>query len=163
MRELFQQLSSALNEAFPPELQDDRDQFYAALLSAPRGFRAMVGIYDLDVSMALDDLAWHFGNHNDDRFLNETVAGLMELEANEVSALFAAGWDIVRPYLPEIRVKDWGPEDFHDYLERTGVQSRIDPLNEDLWAICKACGERRLLQYWLRYARKYPERCVMGH
>ncbi len=158
--ELFQRLSSALTERFPPELQEDRDKLYAALLAAPCGLRAMARIYDLDVSMALDDLAWHFGNHNDERFLQETVTSLRELEANEAAALFASAWDIARPYLAEIGDKDWNAEDPHDYFDRTEIQSRIDLLNDDMWAICKACGERGLMQYWLTYSRKYPERCV---
>jgi hypothetical protein len=70
--ELFERLSATLKQMFPPELQEDREQFLAALQRAPRGLRAMAGIFDLDVSMALDDLAWHFGNHNDERFLQET-------------------------------------------------------------------------------------------
>jgi hypothetical protein len=77
--ELFQRLSSALTERFPPEAQEDRDKFYATLLAAPRGLRAIAGTYDLDVSLAPDDLAWHFGNHNDERFLHETVTSLREL------------------------------------------------------------------------------------
>jgi len=56
----------------------------------------MVGIYDLDVSMTLDDLAWHFENQNDERFLQETVARLMELQANDAEALFSAAWDILQ-------------------------------------------------------------------
>ena len=158
--ELFQRLSSALTERFPPELQEDRDKFYSALLASPTGLRAMAGIFDLDVSMSLDDLAWHFGSHNDERFLQETVTSLRELEANEAAALFAAAWDMVRPHLAEIRDRDCNAEDFHDYLERTEIQSRIDPLNEDMWDICNACGELGLMHYWLKYARKYPERCV---
>ncbi|HVR24173.1 MAG TPA: hypothetical protein VMU26_12750 [Candidatus Polarisedimenticolia bacterium] len=51
----------------------------------------MVGIYDLDVSMTLDDLAWHFGNHSDERFLQETVASPIEPEANDAAALFLCG------------------------------------------------------------------------
>jgi AcrR family transcriptional regulator len=143
--ELFQRLSSALTERSPPEAQEDRDKFYATLLAAPRGLRAMAGTYDLDVSLALDDLAWHFGNHNDERFLQETVTSLRELEADEAAALFAAAWDIVRPFLSEIRDKDWNAEDFHDYLDRTGIQTSFDPLNEEMWAICKACGEHGLI------------------
>jgi hypothetical protein len=158
--DLFQRLTSALSEVFPPELQENRDQFYAALLSAPRGLRAMAGVYDLDVSMSLDDLAWHFANHDDERFLQETITSLRELEASEAAVLFSAAWDVVRPYMPEIRAKDWEPEEFNDYLDRTGIQSRVDPLNEDMWAIGKACGKLGLMQYWLTYARKYPERCV---
>ena len=158
--ELFQKLSLALSELFPPEVHDNPDKLYAALLTAPQGLRAMAGIYDLDVSMAMDDLAWHFGNHNEERFLQETVASLRELEANEAANLFAAAWDVVRPHLAEIRDKDWEAEDFHDYLDRTEIQTKIDPLNEDMWAICKACGDLGLIRYWLTYARKYPERCV---
>ncbi len=158
--EVFQLLSTELGQVFPPELQENRDQFYSALLTAPRGLRAMAGIYDLDVSMTLDDLAWHFGNHNDDRFLQETVMSLKELEAVEAAELFQSAWDIVRPYLPEIRSKDWANEEPHDYLDRTGIQSKIDPLNERMWKICEASGGRGLMQYWVTYARKHPERCL---
>jgi hypothetical protein len=114
--------------------------------------RAMAGSYDLDVSMALDDLAWHFGSDNDERFLEETVTSLKELEADKAASLFSAAWDISKPYLREIREKNWDAEDFHEYLDRMRIQSKIDPLNDEMWAICKACGERGLLQYWLTYA-----------
>ena len=157
---LFELLSAALNELFPPELQGDRNQFLAALTNAPRGLRAMAGIVDLDVSMTLDDLAWHFGNHNDERFLEETVMSLKELEAKEAAEVFLSAWEIVKPYLAEIRSKDWKDEDPHEYLERTGIQSKVDPLNDRMWAICKECGGRGLMQYWLTYARKFPERCL---
>ena len=158
--ELFERLSDALKEIFPPELQENRDGFLVELQRAPRGLRAMACIFDLDVSMTLDDLAWHFGNHNDERFLQETVVGLRELEAEEVSNLFTSAWDVVKPYLPEIRSKDWADEDPHDYFDRTGIQAQVDPLNEKMWALCKQIGKLGLLQYWIAYARKYPERCV---
>jgi len=158
--QLFKLLTTALNELFPPELQNNPDQFLVALMSAPKGLRAMAGIFDLDVSMSLDDLAWHFGNHNDERFLHETAMSLRELDAQEAADIFLAAWDIAKPFLPEIRNKDWENEDFHEYLEKTGIQSKVDPLSDRMWAICKKCGERGLMQYWLAYARKYPERCL---
>jgi hypothetical protein len=104
---LFKLLTSALNELFPPDVQNDQNQFVIALTNAPSGLRAMAGTFDLDVSMSLDDLAWHFGNHNDERFLQETVASLRELEALEAADIFLSAWEIVKPYLPEIRSKDW--------------------------------------------------------
>lgn len=104
---LFKLLTSALNELFPPDVQNDQNQFVIALTNAPSGLRAMAGIFDLDVSMSLDDLAWHFGNHNDERSLQETVASLRELEALEAADIFLSAWEIVKPYLPEIRSKDW--------------------------------------------------------
>lgn len=39
----------------------------------------MAGIYFFDVCMALDDLAWHFGNQNNECELTETLNGLSEL------------------------------------------------------------------------------------
>lgn len=157
---LFNLLTSALNELFPPELQSDRNQLFAALANAPKGLRAMAGIFDLDVSMSLDDLAWHFGNHNDERFLHETAVSLKELEAHDAAEIFLAAWEIAKPFLAEIRSKDWENQDFHEYLEKTGIQDKVDPLNDRMWTICKECGERGLMQYWLAYARKYPERCL---
>jgi len=51
--ELFKLLSEALAALFPPEVQSDGDLFLASLAVAPRGLRAMAGIHDLDVSIAL--------------------------------------------------------------------------------------------------------------
>jgi hypothetical protein len=157
--DLFQLLSSELATTFPPKLRENPDLFYASLLSAPRGLRAMAGIYDLDVSMSLDDLAWHFLNHNDDHFLTETLIGLRELEANEAAELFLAAWEIVKPSLGEIRAKDWDAEEPHEYLDRTGIQVKIDPLNQRMWALCNENRDLGLMKYWLSYARSYPERC----
>lgn len=158
--QLFELLSSALQELFPPELQSDREQFLVALAKAPRGLRAMAGIFDLDVSMSMDDLASHFLNHNDERFLQETVDGLKELEALEAADTFLSAWEILKPYLPEIRSKGAENEEPDGYLERKGIQSKVDPLNERMWAICKQCGDLGLMQCWLTYARKHPERCL---
>jgi hypothetical protein len=93
----------------------------------------MAGIHDLDVSMALDDLSWGFGNHNDERFLSETEASLGELEAVEAADLFRSVRLIMEPH-------------FHDCLESTGLQSRVDPLNEEMWALCEKCSDNGLLQ-----------------
>ena len=158
--QLFGLLAAALIEFFPPDAQSNRDQFLIALTSAPRGLRAMAGMYDLDVSMSLDDLAWHFGSHNDERFLQETVLSLRELEALEAADIFTAAWEIAKPFLPKIRSTDWNGEDFHEFLKKAGIQSQVDPLNERMWALCKECGSRGLIGYWLSYARKYPERCL---
>ena len=38
---LFDLLSAALNELFPPHIQKDPDQFLTALAAAPRGLRAI--------------------------------------------------------------------------------------------------------------------------
>ncbi len=134
---------------FPPPVQGDLDLLLDAMTRAPKGLRSMAAIYELDVSMSLDDLAWHFLNHNDDRVLDETELGLQELEAAEPAEVFHAAREIVMPFLSEIRGKNWGNDNADEYLERTGIQAKIDPLNERIWENCKLQGNLGLLQYWV--------------
>ena len=37
-------------------------EFLAQIRELPIGLRAMAATYELDVSLTLDDLGWHFGN-----------------------------------------------------------------------------------------------------
>src|SRR5262245_54549512 len=85
---LFRLLSDELRRLFPPTISADKERLLSAMQLAPRGLRAMASIYQLDVSMALDDLAWHFVNHRDIRMYRETLGGLRELRAEEAAALF---------------------------------------------------------------------------
>jgi hypothetical protein len=68
--------------------------------------------------------------HKDDRFLNETVLGLRELDAQEAADIFLLPWGIAKPYPANIRSKDWSGLDFQEYLSKTGIQSEVDPLND---------------------------------
>ena len=51
-------------------------------------------------------------------------------------------------------------EKLHDWLEEIGAQDQIDPMNDILWDLGAECGPLGLHQYWIAYARKYPERCA---
>jgi hypothetical protein len=60
--ELFELLGLELTSRFPNgegETEEDLDAFVAKLRTLPVGLRAMASIYQLDVSLALDDLGWH--------------------------------------------------------------------------------------------------------
>jgi hypothetical protein len=83
---LFDLLSAELQRLLPKEVRDDLDLYHEKLASMPRGLRAMAGMHFFDVSMSMDDLAWHFGNQNDERDLQETLNGLRELELTEIAA-----------------------------------------------------------------------------
>jgi len=160
--DLFRLLSEELKRLFPPEICRDPVVFLSRIHAAPPGLRAMATTYDLDVSMALDDLAWHFINHQSSfDLVSETVDGLRELEANEVAEIFEAAMEIIKPHwtsLPEvIELKGGGPK--HDWLDAKGIQSQMDPLNFRLWKILDQYGNGGLLSLWPVYARKYPERC----
>lgn len=141
--QLFERLSDELQRLFPSDLQADRDALVAALGSAPVGLRAMAAVHSLDVSMSVDDLAWHFANEADDRFLEETYAGLKVLGASEAAEIFVSAWEVLKPFLSEIRSTDWETNDISEYFERTGIHAKVEPLNKRLWRIAEGRG-----RYW---------------
>lgn len=162
--EVFQLLTGELNELFPRESRRDRVIFLSNLQSAPPGLRAMAATFDLDVSMTLDDLAWHFTNHHDLDFYEEALNGLKELGANEAAELFAHAFSIVGPYWEELG-EMLGRADFegrHQWLDEKGIQARINPLNDRMWKLLNQWPDHGLMHYWIEYARRFPERCVQS-
>jgi hypothetical protein len=158
--ELFKLISAELARRFSRELQQDPAKFLAALAKAPRGLRAMAAVYDLDASLTAEDLAGHFVHHTDVRFLNETVAGLHELGAGAMAEIFTAAWDVVKPHLAEMGQMDWQRKSPSTYFAEVGIQESLDSLNEKARRICRSVGRLGLAEYWIVYARKYPERCL---
>jgi len=105
---LFELLSAELNARLK-EVSRDMDALHAELLRLPRGLRAMGATHPLDVSMALDDLGWHFGNWPSQAIARETLSGLRELGATEAAEIFEAALGHA--------VQHWNfvcGEDFHD-------------------------------------------------
>ena len=162
---LFDLLSEELNRLIPPGIQKDPERYHELLPALPRGLRAMAGIHFFDVSMTLDDIAWHFGNQNNDRALQETLNGLRELELLEIADMFERMWDFFIPYMSILRSEDPNVlrgKDPHDWLEEIGAQELADPMNDFIWAHCQKAGKWGLLESWPIYARKFPERCVIS-
>lgn len=159
---LFDLLSAELQRLLPDEVQEDPELFRRTVENLPRGLRAMSGMYSFDVSMSCDDLAWHFGNQNDEWDLKETLDGLRELELYEVADLFEQAWNIMGPHLEQLRRSEISADRFHDWLVTVGAQEKINPMNEFIWAYCERAGAAGLLESWPVYARKYPERCVVA-
>jgi hypothetical protein len=157
---LFDWLTEELQRRLPAKVQEDRALYRRTVESLPVGLRAMAGIHFFDVSMTLDDLAWHFGNQNDEWDLKETRNGLRELELNEIADLFEKAWEIMKPHMKALRAGDFGGKEFPDWLEEAGIQTQIDPMNDAIWAYCDKAGERGLLESWVPYFRKHPDRCI---
>ena len=92
----------------------------------------MAATYDLDVSMALDDLAWHFINHDGSmEFAEETVLGLRELEAPEAADIFHAALEIIAPHWQELE-DGMQAKAAHDWLDSKGIQASIIDLRKDI-------------------------------
>lgn len=159
---LFNLLSDELQLLLPEELQNDPDRYHATLAELPRGIRAMAGMYFFDVSMSLDDLAWHFGNQNDERDLQETLNGLREMELIEIAEMFEQMWEFMKPHMTALQAGDYGGKDFSDWLGEIGAQKLADPMNKIIWKYCEEHSDFRLMASWLAYARKYPDRCVIA-
>lgn len=157
---LFNLLSAELQRLLPKELLKDADLTYQKVTTLPRGLRAMAGMHFFDVSMTLDDLAWHFGNQNDEHALEETLNGLRELELVEVADRFEQAWKIMEPHFDELRSDRVTSDNFYEWLDEIGAEEKIDPMNDFIWDYCKKLGKGGLLESWAPYARKYPERCV---
>jgi hypothetical protein len=155
-------ISAELLRLLPEDLQADRDRYYVVVDLLPRGLRAMAGMHFFSVSMTLDDLAWHFGNQNDERDLSETLNGLRELELTEIADLFQQAWRIMEPHFVAIRGNDVTSDNFYEWLESIGAKEKIDPMNDIIWDFCQQAGDLGLLSSWPVYARKHPERCVVA-
>lgn len=160
--ELLNLLFGGLKQLFPPELRGDPAVFLSRLQSAPAGLRAMAATYDLDVSMALDDLAWHFINHHELLELaEETIRGLRELEAPAAAEIFQKAVAIITPHWQELE-GGIPTESAHDWLDSTGIQAKINPLNRQMLDELKQFSGGSFFSLWLAYARKYPDRCVFA-
>ena len=157
--ELFAALSAELHRRLPGEEGDDLDRFVERLRGLPRGLRAMAAIYQLDVSMALDDLGWHFANWHHRPYCDETLRGLRELEAQEAAEIFSSAYELAQPYWSTIdELLAQGFQRFTDWYDESALEEALDPLNRRMWDLCGP--DYGLMAYWLPYARKYPDRVV---
>lgn len=157
--ELLDRLLDELKILFPPDLRRDPVVFLSRLQAAPVGLRAMAATYELDVSMALDDLAWHFVNHHAALELaEETLLGLKEFGAPTAANVFAEALAIIRPHWQTLQA-GLAAKTEHDWLAATGIQSSMNPLNERLWNYLKQFPDSSFFSLWTAYARQHPERC----
>ncbi len=104
----------------------------------------MAATFELDVSLALDDLAWHFVNHHDMDLYEETRQSLRELEALEVAELFEAAFAVIESHRIELGsvAHDEDSGAIHAWLNAAGIQKLIDPLDKKC-GICWANGQRK--------------------
>ena len=154
--ELYKLLSSELMLRLPDGEGPDLDLFLAQTRNMPVGLRAMAAIYQLDVSITLDDLGWHFANWHHRGYCEETIWALRELEAVEQADIFAKAYAAAQPYWD--RIGAFVANDFDGFVEwysDSAFEQATMPLTERMWELQE---EKGLLGYWGSYARKYPHR-----
>jgi hypothetical protein len=73
--DLLELLFSDLRVRLPPAAPFHMGSFLQKIRTIPIGLRAMAATFELDVSMALDDLGWHFSNWAHRGYCDETLRG----------------------------------------------------------------------------------------
>jgi hypothetical protein len=157
--ELSKLLSAELNRWLPHGQDPDLDLFLARLGLIPSGLRAMALTYQLDVSITLDDLGWHFANWHHRRYCEQTIWALRELEAFEHAELFVLAFAFAQLWWDKIG--DLIRRDFRDFVEwypNSEFEKTTMPLTERMWELQKIKGG--LLGFWTSYARKYPRNVI---
>jgi hypothetical protein len=100
--DLLELLFSELRVRLPPSSPFHMGRFLQKIRTIPIGLRAMAATFELDVSMALDDLGWHFGNWAHRGYCDETLRGLRELEAGEYAEMFATAYELAKLHWAEL-------------------------------------------------------------
>jgi hypothetical protein len=126
-------------------------EFVRQIKELPVGLRAMAATHQLDVSLAFDDLGWHFGNWPSHELAEETAQGLDELRATELAKLFRDAYQIARNYWTSLEAENWT-----QWYHGSEFEQLTEPLNREALRIINT-RKRGIFDYWINYARHYPE------
>jgi hypothetical protein len=148
--ELFKLLAKELERRI--SVTRGSPEFVTDIQKLPIGLRSMAATYELDVSLVMDDLGWHFGNWHNTALADETIRSLDELGATELAIIFKEAFQIAFRYWDKLAAKDWSKW-YHGSL----LEKEIEPLNKRAWKILEG-KKNGIFGYWVSYARKYPER-----
>jgi len=146
--ELFELLGQELGRRL--SAPRNSPEFLHQLQQLPVGLRAMAATYELDVSLALDDLGWHFGNWHDEALADETAHGLEVLDAPELARIFREALRLALPYWSELGGKNWT-----QWYPGSPLEQALAPWNEQAWKILKQ-HKKGIFHYWVTYARTNP-------
>jgi len=151
-------LAGELSRLLPEEEGEDLDDFLKRLSKLPVGFQAMAAMYQLDVSMALDDFGCHFYNWHHRGYIEKQIWALRELELTEHAELLTGAFKIADAYWE--RIGSWKDfREFCSWYDNSTLDKALHPLNIKMWALCSQNDKfEGMLGQWPQYARKYPER-----
>lgn len=148
---LFALLAEELQRLLPKG-RSATDEFVADLYALRPGWRAMAATFELDVSLALDDLGWHFANWHHLGLARLTLEGLRELESAPLASIFERALDLALAYWDRLGEPDWS-----DWYDGSPLDIDLSPLNRQAWDLLNK-NEMGIFDDWIRYARRYPER-----
>jgi hypothetical protein len=77
---------------------------------------------------------------------------LDELGAKELAEVFRGAFRLAQDYWIAL-----GSEDWEEWYHGSALEKAVDPLTRKAWSIL-AGKKKGILDYWVDYARKHPER-----
>ncbi len=152
--DLYNLIACELEARLPP--RQPIEGFVAAIQTLPPGLRAMAATYDLDVSLALDDLGWHFGNWHHVELAHETIRGLRELGADRMAEIFAGALEHAQRYWSELGSQNW-----LEWSPGSPLATAVGPLTNEAYGIWEK-QPQGLFSFWLSYARRCPGKLIHG-
>jgi hypothetical protein len=158
---LFALLGEELTRRLRYGPQDGLDEWLEDIRTLPVGLRAMAAIYELDVSICHDDLAWHFANWHHHGYAKETIWALRELEALEAADIFEQAYVQVQPWWNKLgELLDVSFDAFVRWYPDSSLKKAMMPLTHRMWTLCGKSYHKKngLLATWVPYARKYPDK-----
>jgi hypothetical protein len=158
--ELFEFLETAHSQCYIAQMDSGGDDWVQQLRKMPAGLRAITVTFELETQLTFGGLGEFFANWLHRDYCKETLLGLRELEAKEAADVFVKAYSLVQPHWDKIdELMDAVPMPaFDDWYQGSELQQALVPLDERMFALRQANGDRGLIEYWLPYARKYPER-----
>lgn len=148
---VFQALGKELSRRLPNGRRCS-GAFVDELRALPVGLRAMAATYELDVSVTLDDLGWHFGNWHNKALAALTHEGLLELGLVRHADVFSTAYHEVE------LVWELYENDLRSWYDGSVLEQALTPLNAEMWKINKGAGN--ILAAWAPYAKANIRRCM---
>jgi hypothetical protein len=151
--DLLELLFSDLRVRLPPGKPFHMERFLQQIRTIPIGLRAMAVTFELDVSMALDELGWHFGNWTHRGYCDQTLWGLRELEAFNYADLFGKAYVLAQSCWTQLRLPQ---DEFKKWYYDSDFYKATEPLSSKWWELQKIDGG--IFGHWTKYVRKYPHK-----
>jgi hypothetical protein len=151
--DLLELLFAELRFRIPPGQPFQMGRFLQKIRTMPVGLRAMAATFELDVSITLDGLGWHFGNWTHHGYCDETLRGLRELEAPEYAEMFAKAYELAQSDWNEL--SNLPPGEFKKWYYKSDLRKQLSCYRDAGGIVRKDGG---IFGHWTRYARKYPHK-----
>ncbi len=147
LAEEFSELTRDLNPA-------DAEEWLSGTRLLPRSLWALASIYELDVSIHMDDLGWHFAHHYHWDTQQETLKALKVIGADDIAAVFEAALKVLKKHWLILgKIVNHKHIDFADWYPESELYEELGQFDLRMWELKDEAG---LLDRLVKYVRANP-------